>query len=95
HFSGIPCVATKIGGLSESVGEGGILISPDATIDDWVSAVRKLWDDQGFYAAMQQQTRDYSKRDILNKDHQIDTLLDACNRAKAAFAAEPEAAAIA
>ena len=95
HFSGIPCVATKIGGLSESVGEGGILISPDAPIDDWVTAVRKLWDDQGFYAAMQQQTRDYSKRDILNKDNQIDTLLDACNRAKAAFTAEPEAAATA
>ncbi|WP_034795993.1 glycosyltransferase [Hyphomonas beringensis] len=82
HFSGIPCVATKIGGLSESVGDGGILIEPDAPIEEWVNAVRKLWDDQNYYKHMSEQALTYSQRPTLNKDHQLDTLLGACEKAR-------------
>lgn len=43
QFSGIPTVASNVGGISESVGDGGILLSPTGPIDEWVEAIRKLY----------------------------------------------------
>ena len=43
--SGIPAIASDIGGLPESVGPGGILVSPDAPLERWLAALSALWDD--------------------------------------------------
>ena len=43
HFSGIPVLASDIGGLGESVGGGGILIPPSAPSDRWAEELRLLY----------------------------------------------------
>ena len=54
QISGIPAIASNLGGLPEATGPGGILISPDAPIDEWISALKRLWYDPEVY-------RDYAK----------------------------------
>ena len=49
HLSGIPVIATNIGGLPESVGAGGILIDPDAGDEEWANAIELLWNDAAAY----------------------------------------------
>jgi glycosyltransferase involved in cell wall biosynthesis len=49
QFSGIPVVASNIGGLKESTGEGGVLLSPTSPINEWVEAIRKLYWCSGSY----------------------------------------------
>lgn len=43
QISGIPVIASNIGGLPESVGEGGILIDPNNKPDTWSRFVRDVW----------------------------------------------------
>lgn len=50
QVSGIPVLASDRGGLSESVGDGGILIPFDAPIEQWSEALSRLWDDEVSYA---------------------------------------------
>jgi len=52
QVSGIPVIASNRGGLPESVGPGGLLLDPAGPIDDWVSAVRRLWFDHRYYAEL-------------------------------------------
>ncbi|WP_420391630.1 glycosyltransferase [Acuticoccus sp.] len=81
HCSGVPVVASAHGGLVESVGEGGVLIAPDAPIDDWVAAVRRLWDDDTYHAAMSKAARRYAERPELQEERQIGNVVDALTRA--------------
>jgi glycosyltransferase involved in cell wall biosynthesis len=48
--SGIPVIATVIGGLPESVGAGGVLMAPEATPQEWSTSLRCLLDDENLYA---------------------------------------------
>lgn len=41
--SGIPVLASRIGGLPEAVGKGGKLLSPDAPIRDWAIQLQEMW----------------------------------------------------
>lgn len=72
HFSGIPVIASRIGGLPESVGPGGILLPPDAPLQHWVTALRSLMDDETRYRAMSVAARRYSERPELDPDTQLD-----------------------
>lgn len=51
QLSGIPVLATRGGGLPESVGPGGILIEPGAN-DAWEDALARVWDDPDEHAAL-------------------------------------------
>jgi glycosyltransferase involved in cell wall biosynthesis len=42
--SGIPVIASRTGGLVESVGDGGILIDNFADVDEWAAAIERLDD---------------------------------------------------
>jgi len=42
QFSGIPALASRIGGLPESVGVGGVLLEPDAPIEAWAHELDRL-----------------------------------------------------
>ena len=81
HFSGIPVVASNRGGLPEAVGPGGILLDPDGPIDPWVNAIRRLWHDDGHYAALSAAALVHSKRPEINPGMQIETLLAAADQA--------------
>jgi glycosyltransferase involved in cell wall biosynthesis len=43
HFSGIPVLASDIGGLRESVGGGGILVPPSSPVERWADELRSLY----------------------------------------------------
>jgi glycosyltransferase involved in cell wall biosynthesis len=87
QFSGIPVVASDIGGLPESVGPGGILIDPDAPIEVWADAIRRLWTDEAFYAGLSSAALDYSARQALRPDVQVATLSEVMTSAMAQPAA--------
>jgi glycosyltransferase involved in cell wall biosynthesis len=69
--SGIPVVASARGGLPEAVGPGGILVDPDGPINAWVAAIRRLWDDQGYYARLSAEALANAARQDLSFDHQV------------------------
>jgi glycosyltransferase involved in cell wall biosynthesis len=59
QVSGIPILASNIGGLPEAVGPGGILLDPNAKVETWASALSQLWDD----------TSEYEQRSYLALSH--------------------------
>src|SRR5262245_43056848 len=71
HISGLPAVASDIGGLPESTGPGGLLVDPHGPIDPWVDAVRRLWDDRDVYESYARAALNYSKRAELDIAAQI------------------------
>lgn len=52
QISGIPVVGSSQGGLPEAIGDGGIVLAPDAPIEKWSSALRSLWNDEDQYEKM-------------------------------------------
>ena len=72
QINGIPVIASTRGGLPEAVGPGGILIDPDGPIDDWVKAVRNLWDDDAHYAALSAAALAHAQRPEITLAYQID-----------------------
>ena len=75
HYSGIPVVGSKRGGLPEAIGPGGIVVDLHAPIDEWTSAIRRLWTDPKFYAEKSAAALEYSKRPELDRNSQIDAFL--------------------
>lgn len=84
QFSGIPVVGSSQGGLPEAIGSGGVVLPVDAPIDEWVEAVRRLWDDPEHYAAMSDAALAHSRRDQIDPDRQIGMLIEVLERAAAA-----------
>lgn len=74
HYSGIPVFASRVGGLVEAVGPGGILFDRDAAAAEWAAALRKLWDDPLDYRKLSRAASAYATRPQLDTDRQIDQL---------------------
>lgn len=62
QISGIPVLASNRGGLPESVGEGGILVDPEAPLEAWEEALARLWDDPGAYEQLSEAALEHSRR---------------------------------
>jgi glycosyltransferase involved in cell wall biosynthesis len=75
HCSGIPVIATGIGGLTESVGSGGILIDPEAGAAEWAKAVEMLWNDAAAYDGYVQAARASSERLEVDENYLSEKLL--------------------
>jgi len=60
--SAIPALASNRGGLPESVGDGGILLDPDAGIEAWEDALSEMWDDPAEYDRLAERARAYALR---------------------------------
>ncbi len=80
HFSGIPVIASHIGGLPESVGPGGLLIPSDAPDDAWNEALNSLWHNPEEYAALSNRALLYSQRDEIRPDTLANRLLAIIDR---------------
>ncbi len=84
QFSGIPVVASNRGGLPEAVGPGGILIDPDGPIEEWVTAIRELWNNDELYREMSGAAIAYSHRHEMSYKFLLDsmeqTFVTACNQ---------------
>jgi glycosyltransferase involved in cell wall biosynthesis len=82
HVNGIPVVASSRGGLPEAVGPGGILLDPESPIDDWVYALRRLWQDNEVYAHLSAAAVAHAQRLEMSFAYQIDAhekaMLAAC-----------------
>jgi glycosyltransferase involved in cell wall biosynthesis len=50
---GVPVIASKRGGLPESVGKGGVLIDDYLNVDSWVQYIGSLLDDNARYRELQ------------------------------------------
>jgi glycosyltransferase involved in cell wall biosynthesis len=75
HFSGIPVLASRVGGLPESVGPGGVLVDKDAPVECWEAHLRRLWSDEGFYRMISAAALAYAARQELNIDVQLGTFI--------------------
>ncbi len=64
--SGIPALASRLGGLPESVGRGGILVDPSAGLDEWERALTRLWDDEAEYETFSDRAREEAGRPELD-----------------------------
>jgi glycosyltransferase involved in cell wall biosynthesis len=77
QLSGIPVIASAIGGLPESVGAGGILIPPGSEIEVWSAHLRRLWSSDTVYECYRQRAIDHSRRPEIDQDHLLTRFLAA------------------
>ena len=47
--NGIPVIAVDRPGHGEAIGDGGILVNPEATLEEWAAGIRTLWNDDVAY----------------------------------------------
>jgi glycosyltransferase involved in cell wall biosynthesis len=62
QLSGIPVLGSRIGGLPESIGPGGILVDLDAGVDRWEQGLTQMWDDSGEYEQLAERARLHADR---------------------------------
>ncbi|MEO7268503.1 MAG: glycosyltransferase [Knoellia sp.] len=62
--NGIPVIASDVPALVDAIGDGGLVASVDSddSLDQWVEAVRSLWDDGALYARLSEAARSHAKR---------------------------------
>jgi glycosyltransferase involved in cell wall biosynthesis len=71
QISGIPSLASRLGGLPESVGPGGILVAPSDSSEAWMEALSEVWDDQERYEELSERALQHSRRPELFVDNVI------------------------
>jgi glycosyltransferase involved in cell wall biosynthesis len=89
HISGIPVIGSRIGGLIESIGPGGILIDPTAPAAEWITALRSLWDDAERYSELSATARHYANRQPLDPEWATHAMVDEIHAAVALRADRP------
>jgi glycosyltransferase involved in cell wall biosynthesis len=75
HANGIPVVASRIGGIPNTVGEGGILLPPDAPPDAWADAVEGLFDTAAEYERLSQKALANAARPEFDPERIVDRFL--------------------
>jgi len=65
QVSGIPVLASRRGGLPESVGPGGVLVDPQHGVEAWVEGLSRMWDDPLMYDTLSAKARMHSLRDAI------------------------------
>jgi len=64
--SGIPSVASRRGALPATVGEAGLFVGADESVEVWSSAVHRLWDDHALRAELSALARTTAARHYEN-----------------------------
>jgi glycosyltransferase involved in cell wall biosynthesis len=75
HCSGIPVLASRRGGLPESVGPGGMLVDHDAPLQHWRAALSRMWDDGDTYEALVASARRHAERREIQPDVLVDRFI--------------------
>jgi glycosyltransferase involved in cell wall biosynthesis len=55
--SGIPTLGSDRYGLAEAIGDAGIVLDPDGSVDDWEQGLAAMWDDDERYTQLCEQAR--------------------------------------
>ena len=71
--SGLPVIGSDRGGLPEAIGPGGVVLSADAPLGDWVTEVRRLWSDPVHQAALSAAARAHGARPEMDGNRQFAT----------------------
>lgn len=87
--SGIPVLASRIGGLPESVGPGGILVDPASDLAAWRDALAQLWDDPATYGRYADAALAHSRRRETQPDELVDKFLAAVDAQAAQVTPRP------
>lgn len=87
QLSGIPVLATRVGGLPESVGQGGLLFDPEADASAWASAIERLFTDDEHHGALGRQARERAVAQDLAPGTLIPALLGAARSVAASATA--------
>lgn len=82
QFNGIPVVASDRGGLPQSVGPGGVILSLDEPAERWASTVRAIWSDAALHARLSEAALRHAARAELDPARQIAALLDVVERVR-------------
>ncbi len=69
---GVPVIAMDRGGLSEAVGDGGVLLSTEASAQDWAHAVESLLSDEDRYRALSARARENARRPDFDPERIMD-----------------------
>jgi glycosyltransferase involved in cell wall biosynthesis len=77
QVSGIPVLARADPALAEAVGDGGILVPRDASVDSWIDGLSRLWDDDDAHAAYSAAARRHSERVEIDAGHLAAKFADA------------------
>jgi glycosyltransferase involved in cell wall biosynthesis len=62
HHNGIPVIGLDQPSMAEAIGPGGVVIPDDAPGECWVSAVRRIWEDPGWYGSLVDASRQWARR---------------------------------
>jgi glycosyltransferase involved in cell wall biosynthesis len=82
QFSGIPVLASDVGGLPEAVGPGGTIMAIDASPMAWAAALTRLWTDSDYYARKSSAALAHSRRSAINLERQLSSLREILARAR-------------
>lgn len=69
QFLGIPALASNMGALPETVGPGGLTVAADAPPEEWIAALRSLWDDADRYRHYATAALTFSQREDIAPAH--------------------------
>jgi glycosyltransferase involved in cell wall biosynthesis len=81
QISGIPAVASAVGGLPESVGPGGLLVEQPDSEQAWLDALSSMWDDQELYRQLSESALAHSRRPELSVTTVLEHFEDLLRRA--------------
>jgi glycosyltransferase involved in cell wall biosynthesis len=87
----IPVLAADVPGLRECVPPGGVLVRPEAPLDEWLRALDELWDDPGRYAQLAAAARRHSERADVQPSVVVDRFEEALASLLPARAQRPRA----
>ncbi|MDY0222951.1 MAG: glycosyltransferase [Desulfobacterium sp.] len=79
QFSGIPVISSDRGGLPESVGTGGLVVSYNAHIDIWEETLSNVWDSPKLYSELSSAALLRSQEKDISKSFLINTLVNYLN----------------
>jgi glycosyltransferase involved in cell wall biosynthesis len=66
--NGLPVVASRHPGLVEAVGDGGIVVAPEAGPEEWIRAVGRVWDDESCWMNLSDRARMHAGRPEVRPD---------------------------
>lgn len=72
--AGLPVIATRIGGLTEAVGSGGVLMPRNAPAQAWAAAVESVWNDPVRAATLVAAARAHATRREVDPAHNLQRL---------------------
>jgi glycosyltransferase involved in cell wall biosynthesis len=74
QVSGIPVIGSRIGGIPEAVGPGGILVDLEAPIEEWLEGLSRLWDDRAAYDEYSAQAVRHMGRNEMDPEAIVDRM---------------------